>query len=329
MSKYTTEVRFICENYAGLSESEGGNSVQTILEKSHGKVFDFDYPIFDKSYKSGLEIKILRHFYTREICAETVSRWKLFLCDKMNRIMPYYNQLYNSELQKILPFVTTEMTTTHEGRNSKLGSSEETSGGSTSGTSKDTISKSDNHQTSTVFENKDVTDTSNSETGTETGTETRNTESTNTSTGTNQSKSLYSDTPQGAITDLASSTYLTNATMNDSNDNVNGSGSESVSGSNSKNTSKTGTGKESKTGEGTQEVQVVGTNDETINRTNEETRNDSVNKNFSEDGSDNFTDKVTGFTGNQSEMLLKFRETFLNIDEMVIHEFDDLFMGIY
>ena len=33
MSKYTTEVRFICENSAGLSESEGADNVDSILDK--------------------------------------------------------------------------------------------------------------------------------------------------------------------------------------------------------------------------------------------------------------------------------------------------------
>ena len=46
-------------------------------------------------------------------------------------------------------------------------------------------------------------------------------------------------------------------------------------------------------------------------------------------GSDNYVDKVLGYEGNQSEMLLKFRETFLNIDMMVIDELKDLFFMIY
>jgi stage V sporulation protein AD len=43
MSKYTTEVRFICEKYAGLEESEGYNEVADIIANSRSKVFDFDY----------------------------------------------------------------------------------------------------------------------------------------------------------------------------------------------------------------------------------------------------------------------------------------------
>lgn len=117
MSKYTTELRFICETYAGYTESQGYAKVSEIIDKSRSKVFDFPYPIFDPAYRSVLETKIIRHFYTREICAETVGRWKLFLEAEMNEIMPYFNKLYLSELLKFNPLYDVDLTTeqTREG----------------------------------------------------------------------------------------------------------------------------------------------------------------------------------------------------------------------
>lgn len=103
MSKYTTEIRFICETEAGLTESSGFNSIDDILNKSCSKIFNFDFPIFDEDYRLTLEKNILRHYYTREIAHETVGLWKLKLCDKLNMIMPYYNQLYKSELLEFNP----------------------------------------------------------------------------------------------------------------------------------------------------------------------------------------------------------------------------------
>lgn len=103
MSKYTTEVRYICETYCGLNESEGYNSVENILTVSAPKVFDFNFPIFDESYRLPLERKILKHFYTREIGEETVGLWKLRLNTRLNEIMPYYNKLYESELLEFNP----------------------------------------------------------------------------------------------------------------------------------------------------------------------------------------------------------------------------------
>lgn len=103
MSKYTTEVRFICETLAGLTESEGFDSIEDIIEKSYKKFFNFDFPIFDEDYRPVLEKKIIRHFYTREIGDETVGLFMLHLSAKLNDIMPYYNQLYKSELIELNP----------------------------------------------------------------------------------------------------------------------------------------------------------------------------------------------------------------------------------
>ena len=88
MSKYTTELRFICETYADLDQSKGYSDVEDIIENSRAKIFDFPYEIFDEEYKPVLEHKILRHFYTREIGQETVGLFKLQLSQKMNDIMP-------------------------------------------------------------------------------------------------------------------------------------------------------------------------------------------------------------------------------------------------
>lgn len=73
MSKYTTEVRFICENAAGLIESLGEGAIEDIITRAAPKVFNFDFPIFDESYRLTLEKQILRAYYTREIGEETVG----------------------------------------------------------------------------------------------------------------------------------------------------------------------------------------------------------------------------------------------------------------
>lgn len=148
MSKYTTEVRFICENSAGLSESEGANNVDSILDKCWNKVFNFDFPIFDENYRQILCKKILKHYYTREIAHETVGRWKLALNAKLNEIMPYYNQLYKSELLEFNPFYDVDLTRGREGS----GTSNRTSNNTeiNSGTSKNVSSGSGTNNTVTL-----------------------------------------------------------------------------------------------------------------------------------------------------------------------------------
>ena len=101
MSQYTTEVRWICEMRSGIKPEEVHfHTVDEIIELSRDKIFDFAYPIYDESHRPELEKKILKHYYTREICEETVGLWKLRLNSRMNEIMPYYNKLYNSELDR-------------------------------------------------------------------------------------------------------------------------------------------------------------------------------------------------------------------------------------
>lgn len=111
MSKYTTELRFICEHLAGKTDSVGYNDTADVIADARPKIFSFDYPIFDEAYKPTLETKILRHYYTREISMETYGLWKLHLEARMNEIMPYYNQLYKSELIEFNPLYDTDINT--------------------------------------------------------------------------------------------------------------------------------------------------------------------------------------------------------------------------
>lgn len=94
MSKYTTELRFICETLSGLSESVGETSVEDVIAGAREKIFTLAYPIYDEDHREVLELKILRHYYTQEIGAETFGRWKLFLNTRMSEIMPKYNMIY-------------------------------------------------------------------------------------------------------------------------------------------------------------------------------------------------------------------------------------------
>ena len=211
MSKYTTEVRFICEHYAGLNKSEYFNSVNDILDKCWDKIFTTNCEFYIEEYRPILCKKILKHYYTREIGAETVGLWKLWVNTKLEEIMPYYNNLYKSALIDYNPLHDTEINTIRNTNNS------------------------------TNLENNGIT------------------------------KDLYSDTPQGSLNGIDSERYLTDARkiISDSN--------------------------------------TVGTDNE------------------------NMSETITGKRGTLSfsEMILKYRKTLINIDNMIIEEFSELFMNIW
>lgn len=184
MSKYTTEVRWLCEDYADrhkeeLKDEYDLNTIDGIINASVGYIFDFNFPIFDENYRNVLENKIIKHYYTREICAETVGRWKLFLNSRLNEIMPYYNKLYASELLEFNPFYDADYTKTGENKNNSVGS--ETSNGNKSliGNNTNKSGGSDRTQGS----DEPVRDR----------------------------WEYYNDTPQGSVANLANLTYLTSA----------------------------------------------------------------------------------------------------------------------
>ena len=89
MSKYTAQLKSICESVSGLKIPD--NNYNRVIEKAAPKIFDFDFPIFDEEYRNVLERKILKHFYLYEIGCETYGMWKMMLDERMNIIMPYYN----------------------------------------------------------------------------------------------------------------------------------------------------------------------------------------------------------------------------------------------
>lgn len=263
MSKYTTEVRFICESKAELSESTGCDNVDDVVSKSWNKIFTSKAVFFDEEYRSVLCQKILKHYYLREIGSETVGIWKLWMNTRLEEIMPFYNQLYKSALIEFNPLYDVDLKRTH---NRKIDSSKEDNGTSQS-----------------------VSTGESSDNGTSSGT--------NSGSSSNTKIDLYSDTPQGAITGLENENYLTNARKV--------TDSDSTSGNSSSEFSNTGSNKTT-------------VNGETTNTGTANSLEDYVENVSGKQGSDSY-----------SSMLLKFRETFLNIDMQVIDEFSDLFMGLW
>ena len=68
--------------------------------KEHNFNFGLDsYPIFDENYREPLNNKIINHYYLNEIGQETASLFKFVLNQKMNEIMPKYNEMYKAQIE--------------------------------------------------------------------------------------------------------------------------------------------------------------------------------------------------------------------------------------
>ena len=283
MSVYTTEVRFICESYCGLDKSKDYLSVDEIIEQSVDKIFDFKYPIFDENYRKVLECKILKHYYTREICCESVGLWKLFLNRRMNEIMPYYNQLYKSELIEFNPLYDIDLTTSSSSNNNSQKTNKEDS----SSTDKTTLSSTGK--------------------STKTGTEESSGNSSGSTTSDDEKWDIYSETPQGTISNLDNMTYLTNARKNTDNSSATDKRNSSSSSKSSDNISSENNG------------------------TNNTTRSSTFNSNGNINTTQEYLQTIQGKHGgnSNSKLLMEYRQTFLNIDLEIINKMEDLFFQLW
>lgn len=355
MSKYTTEVRYLCEVESGATESSGFNSINTILTNAAPKIFNFDFPIFDENYRLPLEVKILRHYYTREICEETVGLWKLRLQDKLNLIMPYYNKLYSSELILFNPLYDVDYYREHEGSsdgkntNEEIGISESTqssSGDRSQSIDGETVNNSTETGLKDISQSSENNSTRNdTERNTDSGSLSSSTTSNSTSTNTKNLKKTdrFSDTPQGSVGNLEANTYLTNARIIDDTgtDTTVVNASDSSQGSNSSTSNKTSNGNTNENSNliGSESNSVEGTTKSNETKAIKESESNTQNVNASSNRSnvgtitntEEYTEHVYGKQSgiSNSKMLEEFRKTFLNIDKMIIDELATLFFGLW
>lgn len=269
MSKYTTQVRWLVEQLT--SDTQEATLIQRI-NLACPKIFDFYYPIWSEDYRLTLEGKILKHYINKEIGFETYGLWKLYLDERLNLIMPYYNQVYATTIKEYDYMTDTNVNETYTG--------------GTWGT-----------ETGKFDQTANQTDTT-SDTGNEkfTGTGTTNVQGSNNI----EKKELRSDLPQANFGQIDYGTALVETTEADVN-------SSATTLKNDSTTDKTNT------------------TDYTSDKTQNSTNNVESNRN------ENYTKVKVGAQGGKSltELLLQYRESLLNIDQMVIEELSDLFMQIY
>lgn len=307
MSKYTTEVRYICEQKAGLQESIGFNNINSVLDKSWDKIFTTNWEIFDESYRKILCEKILRSYYTREICAETVGLWQLWLDSTLCEIMPMYNQLYKTTIYEFNPLYNTDMTTTFTktvtGNDSKT-----TTGNSSKWNDVSTSSKNTKTDDYTVKDSSKTDSTSKGNT---------NSESSNNDTSTETNK--FNDTPQGGVNGIESGNYLTDIRM------ISRTGTTTNSSDENSTSSLNGTYTNENLNKGTT------VNEGTIRSNTNETGAANASETGTSETTETWTEKVMGKNNseNYGQLLVEFRKSIINIDKMIIDELKPLFMQLW
>lgn len=288
MAEYTIQTRTILASLNNQTSESGLLNADNLIAQTWQKVFTVPFPIWDETYRATLCEKILKHYYMREICCETVGLWLFYINRKMNEIMPYYNQLYST----IWEDITELMNDTDIMKVGNDSTSSVTKDNSTSDTS--TIGMSNSNDNTT-------TDVNNNSTQTDAG------KSSSIVTGKNTDK--YSDTPQGALTNVENGTYLTNARITDSKDITNNESTDT--------TTNVATGKNVTNGNSSSSTGTV-TNG-----------NDTRVSNYGD--IKNMLEHTKGKSGGGSnvELLEKIRNYLINIDMLIIDELEDCFMLLY
>src|SRR5690606_15572480 len=111
MASFTMQLREYIEQ---ATQYEDNLSTRERIEIGRKKLFDFDYPIFDEEYRPVFETHFIRHFYMREIGFETEGLFKFYLETWLLVHMPYYNQLFKSELIEYDPLSNSQVIVAHE-----------------------------------------------------------------------------------------------------------------------------------------------------------------------------------------------------------------------
>lgn len=344
----------ICEK---IYYEETGNitsDISEIVKVAKNKIFDFDYEIFDSAYKPVLETKIIKHYYLRRLCVADYDKWKLFIENVMNEIMPYYNQFYKAETMEINPLYNFKINVTHtDSGGDTLQSTTDSNKNSTENISS-TNEKNENVERNiknegtftsetTSNRNKDITNESSTSNKSDTsaGTTTQNESNTaRNTTDTLSSVNKFSDTPQGRLSDVKSGDYLTDARVIDDNkstDETNtAKGKELVTGKTVNVSSGTDSGSSSEKNQdngsekGNNSNSEIGTITRTANNTITGTNisGEIGNISKSEELTTNrqYVEEVLGIKDkSQSELLIKYRESFINIDMMIIKELGQIF----
>lgn len=237
--------------------------------------------------KSTVESMIYNHFASYRLCRRDKSKWKtLYFAPRMNEIMPKFVKLYASADMIIQPLQNVNLQTTRDLNETKQDS----------GTADSTTTNNLEQNVQTTNANSGYTNGNSSTTESNTGDTSK------------AHLNKYSDTPQGAVTNLSNG-YLTNVTQDEDTDQITNTGSTEGSTNSSYVDSTNATNKQTDTGTVTREMDTTNSGsrevDETVSLVGMNTRYSA------------------------GKLMEEYRNTIIDINTMLINELTDMFMQVY
>lgn len=302
MAVYTVLTKTLCEqaylNQTGGKYPEGlqGKTIPEIVGVSAGILLPENFPVWQDATADSIKQAILRHYYMREIGAETYALWQFYLSTKLNEIMPWYVDLHN-RLDKMADIFISQV-----------------------GTDTETIQyghviQKSGTDTTTINDTTDDTGTID-RTNTDTGTIDRDGTDTGTvaNSGTNDrsGQSLYSDTPQNGLSSVIQGQYLTNATVDSDTTNIDNTETRNLANSMKE---------ERDLAQAFKEVRA-------LQNTREVTNSLQHGMKDSHSGNDVKTLERTGFSGDKVDVLQRYRDLHLNIMREIIEAVGTCWLGV-
>lgn len=92
MSKYTTELRYICEGIAGCEQSVGVDDIDAVIDIALPVIFNF-MSRNELASDPDFQRRFLMRYWTREICCDTYGMWKLYLRQMLDKDADRWNGL--------------------------------------------------------------------------------------------------------------------------------------------------------------------------------------------------------------------------------------------
>lgn len=324
MAKYTAELNEIVQINNG--------TIETIFDE-----LLTNYPLFNPTYREELNKKIIKHYYFHEIGFETAERFVFEVNRKMDEIMVYYNQMYKSEIEinplinfrKVGSMSETSDDSETEAINVSITDNASVTDNETTTETEDEIlsttgSRNDNSQNDTTANRKKQQSTSGLQ----------DTLNQNDLSNTGTVKDVKSDTPTSQILsgDISNDYYASEAAVNNSTNTTAQTTKQNIAESQLEDVNEDDKTQQTQTS--TSDLSSDTTKDNDKTRINEKT---SVNERLSTNDQTKDNKKSSsrnqyvndeGITISESELLIRYRETFLNIDMEIIKELRSLFMLI-
>lgn len=308
---YTMRVNTILESMYPNYDIVNPPTTMELIEKTHRELFNFEYPWYtdDVTTKDNFEIMFCARYLMDQIGVETVSMFRHFIWATLFANAEKYRQLFKSLVDYDLLY-TFEETETENGDNTTTETEH-----SEQDTTQDKNITSEQTKAGTV---ESSVDSAQNQTDNVTSNTTEGITASQDSNTTKNSQGLKSDTPQ---INFSENDYASELTRDQ--------GTDAVTDESSSDTTTEGTSKL------VRENSVNGTTTDTDNTTITNIGADKTTGNVTGDKSKNVSNehKISrtrkGFSGDRSDLIIKYRQTILNINKMIVDDCKNLFMGVW